>query len=212
MKGYCKSISLVLILFMFVTSIVACRNKDAVPKTTGIQTHTPGSAAAGSEAEKNGVSRYQNVNVPVEDRVKVLLESMTIDEKVGQMAQAERGTASPNDVKKYFLGSVFSGGGSHPGKNKVEDWIKMCTGYQEAAKSTRLGIPIIYGIDSVHGHNTVNGAVIFPHNIGLGAAGDPELMKRIANVTASEMIATGVNWNFGPCIAVMKALVKIPIW
>ncbi len=202
MKGYCKSISLVLILFMFVTSIVACRNKDAVPKTTGIQTHTPGSAAAGSKAEKNGVSGYQNVNVPVEDRVKVLLESMTIDEKVGQMAQAERGTASPNDVKKYFLGSVFSGGGSHPGKNKVEDWIKMCTGYQEAAKSTRLGIPIIYGIDSVHGHNTVNGAVIFPHNIGLGAAGDPELMKRIANVTASEMIATGVNWNFAPCIAV----------
>lgn len=148
-------------------------------------------------------------NMPVslagsEELVETILQNMTVEEKVGQMVQAERRYIYPSQVKDYFIGSVFSGGGSSPGRNTKKDWIKMNTDYQEAAKETRLAIPIIYGIDAVHGHNTVYGAVVFPHNIGLGAANDPELMKKIGTVTAKEMLATGVNWNFAPCIAVSR--------
>lgn len=139
-----------------------------------------------------------------EEWVDSILVSMSLDEKVGQMIQAERRAISPYQVKKHFIGSVLSGGGSAPRSNSQEAWIDMCQEYQDAAAQTRLGIPIIYGIDSVHGHNTVYGAVVFPHNIGLGAAADPELMKRIGMVTAKEMLATGVNWNFAPCIAVSR--------
>ncbi len=139
-----------------------------------------------------------------EEWVETILGSMTVEEKVGQMIQAERRHIFPTQVKNYFIGSVLSGGGSSPGKNKKEDWIKMNNDYQSAASETRLGIPIIYGIDAVHGHNTVYGAVVFPHNIGLGAANDMELMNKIGAVTAKEMLATGVNWNFAPCIAVSR--------
>lgn len=142
----------------------------------------------------------------INQRVDELINEMTLDEKVGQMVQAGRNTASPQDVKKYFIGSILSGGGSAPGTNTQEDWIKMCEDFQKAAMSTRLGIPIIYGVDAVHGHNTLPEAVIFPHNIGLGAAANPELISDIASVTAAEMIATGVNWNFAPCVAVVRDL------
>ncbi|MFZ5986215.1 MAG: glycoside hydrolase family 3 protein [Bacillota bacterium] len=140
----------------------------------------------------------------IEERVSSLIASMTLEEKVGQMIQAERGNITPAEVKQYFVGSILSGGGSAPGSNSKEDWIDMCNAYQDAAKSTRLGIPIIYGIDAVHGHNTIYGATVFPHNIGLGAAANPELMAQIGNITAREMITTGVNWNFAPCIAVSR--------
>jgi beta-glucosidase len=139
-----------------------------------------------------------------EEWVESILDSMTLEEKVGQMIQAERRYISPSQLKKYCIGSVFSGGGSAPGNNSKEAWTDMCKEYQEASANTRLGIPIIYGIDSVHGHNTVNGAVVFPHNIGLGAADDIELMNKIGAVTAKEMLATGVTWNFAPCIAVSR--------
>jgi len=143
-------------------------------------------------------------DVDNEEWVESILGSMTIEEKVGQMVQAERRYIFSSQVKDYFIGSVFSGGGSAPEKNKVEDWIKMNSDYQKAAQETRLGITLIYGIDSVHGHNTVYGAVVFPHNIGLGAANDTELMYKIGEVTAKEMLLTGVNWNFAPCIAVAR--------
>ncbi|MFZ5989529.1 MAG: glycoside hydrolase family 3 N-terminal domain-containing protein [Bacillota bacterium] len=146
---------------------------------------------------------YKNPAAPVEARVQDLLGRMTLDEKVGQMIQAERGGASSADVKTYYLGSVLSGGGSVPG-NTIESWMQMCKNYQDAAMSTRLGIPIMYGVDAVHGHNNVYGAVIFPHNIGLGAANNPALMQEIGKVTAEEMIVTGVNWTFAPCIAVAR--------
>lgn len=142
--------------------------------------------------------------VDIEELVETILENMTLEEKVGQMVQAERRYVFPSQVKSYFIGSVFSGGGSAPGKNSKEDWIKMNNDYQKAAKETRLAIPVIYGVDAVHGHNTVDGAVVFPHNIGLGAAKDTELMKKIGTVTAKEMLTTGVNWNFAPCIAVSR--------
>ncbi|ODM27818.1 glycoside hydrolase family 3 protein [Acetivibrio mesophilus] len=140
----------------------------------------------------------------INEKTENLINQMTLDEKVGQMIQAGRNTALPQDVKKYFIGSILSGGGSAPGTNTQKDWIKMCEDYQNAATSTRLGIPIIYGVDAVHGHNTLPEAIIFPHNIGLGAAANPELMSDIASVTAAEMIATGVTWTFAPCVAVAK--------
>ncbi len=148
--------------------------------------------------------KYNDPSLSVDEKVSYLIEIMTLEEKIGQMVQPDRSTATPNDVKKYYIGSVFSGGGNAPSPNIQESWLKMCENYQETAMSTRLGIPIIYGVDAVHGHNTLPDAVIFPHNIGLGAAANPELMAEIGRVTASEMIATGVNWNFAPCVAVVR--------
>ncbi|MHC5100820.1 MAG: glycoside hydrolase family 3 N-terminal domain-containing protein [Planctomycetota bacterium] len=133
-----------------------------------------------------------------------LVASMTLDEKVGQMTQPERGTANTNDVKNYFLGSILSGGGSHPSSNTLTGWADMHDDYQNAAMSTRLGIPILYGIDAVHGHSNVIGATIFPHNIGLGATRDPDLIEEIGRITAKEVRCTGIEWTFAPCVAVVR--------
>jgi len=148
--------------------------------------------------------KYNDPSLSVDEKVSYLIEIMTLEEKIGQMLQPDRTGASPSDVKKYFIGSVFSGGGNAPSPNTMENWLKMCEDYQKAAMSTRLGIPIIYGVDAVHGHNTLPDAVIFPHNIGLGATGNPELVAEIGRITAAEMIATGVNWNFAPCVAAVR--------
>lgn len=148
--------------------------------------------------------KYNDSSLSVDEKVSYLIEIMTLEEKVGQMVQPDRSAASPKDVSRYFIGSVFSGGGNAPQPNTMESWLEMCENYQESAMSTRLGIPIIYGVDAVHGHNTLPDAVIFPHNIGLGATGNPELVAEVARVTAAEMIATGVNWNFAPCVAVAR--------
>ncbi len=147
---------------------------------------------------------YQDPNLPVETRVEDLLARMNLDEKVGQMTQGERSNVTNAEVTSYFLGSVLSGGGSTPADNSPEGWADMYDAYQAAALSTRLGIPIIYGVDAVHGHNNVRDAVVFPHNIGLGAANDPNLMERVGAVTALEVAATGVDWTFGPCLAVVR--------
>jgi beta-glucosidase len=148
--------------------------------------------------------KYNDSSLSVDEKVSYLIEIMTLEEKVGQMVQPDRSSATPKDVSRYFIGSVLSGGGNAPSPNTMESWLKMCENYQEAAMSTRLGIPIIYGVDAVHGHNTLPDAVIFPHNIGLGATGNPELVAEVARVTAAEMVATGVNWNFAPCVAVAR--------
>jgi beta-glucosidase len=146
---------------------------------------------------------YQSANTPIPDRVNDLVSQMTLEEKVGQMTQVDRQfLVSENHIKKYFLGSLLSGGGSAPSVNTPESWADMTDGYQEKALETRLSIPLIYGIDAVHGHNNVYGATVFPHNIGLGATGDEDLIYRIAAATAEEVRATGIDWNFGPCITV----------
>ncbi|MFW6035623.1 MAG: glycoside hydrolase family 3 protein [Halothermotrichaceae bacterium] len=147
---------------------------------------------------------YWNTELTIAKRVEDLLSRMTLEEKIGQMTQAERQAVSTGDVKKYYLGSVFSGGGSAPYPNKASSWVDMYNDYQRAAINTRLGIPIIYGVDAVHGHNTVKDATIFPHNIGLGASRDTELVKRVGKVTAKEITATGLDFNFSPCVAVAR--------
>ncbi len=136
--------------------------------------------------------------------IDALVNSMTIDEKVGQMTQAERSGATPDDVRDYFLGSILSGGGSAPASNTPTGWADMHDAYQAAALSTRLGVPILYGIDAVHGHNNVFGAVIFPHNIGLGATRDPVLVEEVGRITAKEVAITGLEWTFAPCVAVVR--------
>jgi beta-glucosidase len=132
---------------------------------------------------------------------------MTLEEKIGQMTQVENNSISPyylfppSEVAKYFIGSVLSGGNSS-GWSSLADWAGLAKSYEVEAVKTRLGIPLIFGVDSVHGFGHVNGATIFPQNIGLGATRDPELVRQIGQVTAEEMRAAGIPWNFAPCVAV----------
>ena len=141
-----------------------------------------------------------------ENTVEDWLGRMTLRQKVGQMTMAELRSVTPADVKAYGLGSVLCGGGSHPGNNTPLDWVAMNDAFWQVAVADddSLGIPILFGIDAVHGHNNVRGATIFPHNIGLGAAGDAQLIAAIARVTAKEILASGLEWNFAPVLAVVQ--------
>jgi beta-glucosidase len=138
-------------------------------------------------------------------QVQALLSQMTLDEKVGQMTQADLSyLKDPTDVQRYFLGSVLSGGNSDPKTNSLEDWTDMYDGFQAQAMKTRLKIPILYGVDAVHGHSNVLKAVIFPHNVGLGATRDAALVEEIGRITAAEVRATGIQWAFAPCVTVPR--------
>jgi len=149
---------------------------------------------------------YLDSRAPISRRVEDLLARMTIEEKVGQMTQAERGAVTPNPsmIATLGLGSVLSGGGSTPTPNTPAAWVAMVNEFQSQALSTRLGIPIIYGVDAVHGHGNVFGATVFPHNIGLGATRDTALVRRIGEATAAEVRATRIPWNFSPCVCVAR--------
>ncbi|NEC64017.1 glycoside hydrolase family 3 N-terminal domain-containing protein [Streptomyces sp. SID9727] len=148
---------------------------------------------------------YQNAKLPVKKRVADLLARMSPAEKAGQMTQAERNAlSSQGDIATYDLGSLLSGGGSVPAPNTPEAWAKMIDGYQLRAQATRFQIPLIYGVDAVHGHNNLVGATVMPHNVGLGATRDPKLAEKTGAVTASEVRATGVPWDFAPCLCVSR--------
>jgi beta-glucosidase len=139
-----------------------------------------------------------------DQKVEALLAQMTLDEKIGQMVQVDSAALKDKaDVKKYFLGSVLSGGNSDPENgNSPQSWLNFVTEFQNQALQTRLKIPILYGIDAVHGHNNVDGATVFPHNLGLGATHNAKLVERAARVTAEECAGTGIRWAFAPCITV----------
>jgi beta-glucosidase len=150
-------------------------------------------------------SAYRNAELPIEERIDSLLALMSLDEKIGQMTQVEKNSIPVEDVRTHFVGSILSGGGGFPAvANTPAAWAYMVNSFQAAALKTRLQIPILYGVDAVHGHNNLMGAVIFPHNIGLGAANDPALMERIGQVTASEMASSGIRWDFAPVVAVSQ--------
>jgi beta-glucosidase len=147
------------------------------------------------------------MNSNITEQVDALLEKMTLAQKIGQMVQTERMSINPDEVKAWHIGSILSGGGSCPGDNALKDWVDMNDAYWAASMEDddgHLAIPIIYGVDAIHGHNNVTGATIFPHNIGLGAANEPDLLERIAQVTAREILATGVEWTFAPTLAVAR--------
>ncbi len=149
---------------------------------------------------------YLDPTVPVDQRVDDLLGRMTLDEKIGQMMQVDHTNiaANPGLVTTYFIGSVLSGGDSKTGDNTTPAWADLYDTLQARALSTRLKIPIIYGIDAVHGNSGVYGTTIFPHNIGLGCTRDSALVAQAARVTAVELSATGIDWTFGPCVAVPR--------
>ncbi|MFI7061788.1 glycoside hydrolase family 3 N-terminal domain-containing protein [Kribbella sp. NPDC050124] len=148
---------------------------------------------------------YLNSKLPIKQRVADLLARMKLAEKVGQMTQAERNALrSRTDIATYALGSLLSGGGSVPTPNTPAAWAAMIDTFQLNAQATRLQIPLIYGVDAVHGHNNVVGATILPHNIGIGATRDPDLALRTGEVTATEVRATGIPWDFAPCVCVVR--------
>lgn len=147
----------------------------------------------------NTNATYLNSEAPIESRVADLLSYMTLEEKIGQMALVEKNSIKKiSDVGDFSLGALLSGSGAKPEENTVAGWKQMVDDYQTAAAKSRLGIPLLYGSDAIHGHAHVPEATVFPHTIGLGASGNPVLVKKIAAATANEMAATGVNWNFAP--------------
>ena len=201
-----EKISLLIVILMF----TGCQSKKAYKETDKNNKHLESELIKEPVADKStqvptDSSIYKNPSLPVMDRVLDLLSYMTIEEKIGQMTQVDRQfLESDNDINTYYLGSLLSGGGSTPPKNYPKSWAEMYDGYQKIALSTRLGIPIIYGIDAVHGHNNVIGATIFPHHIGLGCTNNPQLIEDVYRATAEEVAATGIDWDFAPSLAVPR--------
>lgn len=148
---------------------------------------------------------YWDTTQPREARVEDLLGQMTTLEKIGQLALVEKNSITRNaDIAEYGLGALLSGGGAKPEPNTPQAWRAMVDEFQSYASSSRLGIPLLYGVDAVHGHTNVPGATVFPHAIGLGASHDLDLVRRIGAITAEEMAATGIYWNFSPSADVVQ--------
>ncbi|CAN0586636.1 unnamed protein product, partial [Laminaria digitata] len=143
----------------------------------------------------------------IEARIDEIMAKMTLEQKVGQVIQADSDSVTPEEVKAYRLGSVLSGGSSAPGDEpfaSMDAWLADADAYWHASvdpEGVEIAIPVIWGIDAVHGHANLFGATIFPHNIGLGAANDPDLIEDIARITAEELIVSGHDWTFAPTIA-----------
>ena len=146
----------------------------------------------------------------IERRILEILSRMSVEEKVGQIIQPEIRNVTPDDIKKYHLGSVLNGGGTRPNNDKyasVDDWVELAEQFHDASMDTsdgNIAIPLIWGSDAIHGNNNLYGATLFPHNIGLGAARDVDMISRIGRATALELAATGVTWTFGPTVAVVR--------
>jgi beta-glucosidase len=143
-----------------------------------------------------------------EAQIDQLLQRMTLEEKVGQLIQADIGSITPADLATYPIGSILAGGNSSPDGDErapLSEWVALAQDFREAAASRPgAAIPLMFGIDAVHGHNNIVGATLFPHNIGLGAARDPDLIERIGQATALEVAASGADWTFGPTLAVPR--------
>lgn len=187
--------------FRFLCSLLVFACSAAPPAVAPPATANVVTIAATATA---AIPDYHDASLPLETRVEALLSRMTLAEKVGQMTQVEKNSIEPAALRDYFIGSVLSGGGGSPRTNTAAGWAAMTTAYQQAALQTRLGIPMLYGADAVHGHGNLSGATLFPHNIGLGATRDAKLVERIGAATAAEMLPTGVVWNFAPMVAVAQ--------
>lgn len=177
-----------------------------------------GTAAASVAAQGNATatpSLWPRADSPAaitdpvtERRIDALLARMTVEQKVGQTVQADISAITPADLDRYPLGSILAGGSSGPNGNEratPAEWSALVQAFRDASTKAgpgRVPIPILFGVDAVHGHNNVPGATLFPHNIGLGAARDPELIRRIGEATAAEVAATGIEWTFAPTLAV----------
>ena len=179
--------------------VAACGNSTATgtPATQASPAGTPAGSVASS------TKSWLDTTKTVDQRVAALLSQMTQAEKIGQMTQVENGSIDAATSGAFAVGSILSGGGGSPkAGNTPQAWYDMVNGYQQAALGTRLGIPMIYGIDAVHGNNNIADATIFPQNVGMGATNDPALVTKECAATALEMNAVGIRWSFGPVIAV----------
>ena len=196
-----KRLIILMLCVLLAVSLMACEKAPVAAEPSSAQTPDAESTAAVPDSPEV----YLDASASTQERVADLLKRMSLEDKAGQMVQGEQYPVCDADMKELGLGSVLSGGGSVPDNdNSVEHWNEVLDGFQKAALSRDLKIPYIYGADAVHGHNTVYGAVIFPHNIGIGAANDPELTKQMGAYVAGEMKLTGILWNFGPCVAVVQ--------
>jgi len=151
------------------------------------------------------VSSQAEISAHNQIKASAIVAQMTLEEKIGQMVQVDMNALKDKaDIQKFALGSMLSGGDSDPADITPKGWLNACSEYQTWALKSRLHIPLIYGVDAVHGHNNVDGAVIFPHNIGLGATRNPSLVEKAATITAQEVAGTGMHWAFAPCVAVAQ--------
>lgn len=176
-------------------SCSACTTEDGTTTTI---------VGTSSSTTSEGDPIYLDPTASPEDRATDLLSRMTIEEKIGQMTLIEINSVNGDQISELMLGGVLSGGGGYPRPNTVANWRSTISRLQDSAVSTRLGIPLIYGVDSVHGAGLLLGAVLYPQQIGLGATGDPDVVNRVAAATAEETLATGVPWNFGPVVGVIQ--------
>ena len=190
-------------------ALSGCRDRDVGDGADRSAAALSQPAAAGELSDWPKVDSAIKPDAAIETRIKEILAGMSLAQKVGQMTQAEIKSITPDEVRRYYIGSVLNGGGSWPGKNKhaaVGDWLALADSYYDASMSTdmKVQVPIIWGTDAVHGHSNVYGATIFPHNIGLGAAHDPALIGKIAAATGKAVRATGVDWLFAPAVPVVQ--------
>jgi beta-glucosidase len=173
-------------------------------------TQSPSAQPSGTTAPSQSDEPWLDTSLPIKDRVAALLAQMTLDEKIGQMSAVINQDPSkgwqlrdPSDATTGMFGAALSGGDGNPsGPNTTQSWYEMVDAYQQAALKTRLAIPLLYGVDAVHGNAHVGGTTVFPHNIGMGATHDPELVEKACQVTAAEMYAAGTRFNFAPVVAV----------
>ncbi|MGD9909211.1 MAG: glycoside hydrolase family 3 protein [Candidatus Izemoplasmatales bacterium] len=208
MKKFTVLLTLLLTVFVVGCNLSTVTDTTTTTDTTQTTTSTSSSETTTSFKTDEAAVTYGGSycdTLEVDDTfIDNLLDSLTLSEKVGQMLQAEKNGASTSDAKNYNLGSVLSGGGSAPSTNDAYHWYLLYKSYQDAMQSSSTQIPIIYGLDAVHGDNNVPSATIFPHNIGLGAANDPDLMERIGIITAREVRVTGMNYTFAPAVSLVQ--------
>ncbi len=196
--------------------LTACDQSSDAPKAGGSETF--GAALPASDV-KLDLSKWTKADVPtrsgnydtdIETKINAIIARMTVEEKVGQIIQPEILNVTPEDIRDYNLGSVLNGGNGRPNKNiyaTADEWIALADKFYDMSVDTSdggVGIPIIWGIDSVHGNNSVFGGTIFPHNIGLGAANDAALLEKIGRITAVETAAIGVDWTFAPAVTIAR--------
>lgn len=199
-----KKILALLISLSMIIGLSACagnKSESSQNENTSLETEI-----ASSESEEPSNSSAEN-NLTPDERATELLSRMSLEQKAAQMVQCEQAYANSSDMKNYCFGSVLSGGGSIPNdrnNNTVKNWTSYIDNLQKGCMKSDIKIPFLYGIDAVHGHNTLKNAVIFPHNIGIGAANDKELTYKMGAAVANEMKLTKILWNFAPCVAVSK--------
>ena len=188
-------------------SIVVCCSSVALGSDAAAASgHVPGTEEVAWPAVTSPVGKDPRI----EARIAALLGQLTLEQKVAQMVQADIRYITPEDVRKYRIGAILNGGGAFPGNNKhatLSDWVTLADRFYEASVDPSQGgpaIPVFWGTDAVHGHNNVIGATLFPHNVGLGATHDPDLIQRIGEATASEVAATAIDWTFAPTVAVVR--------